>query len=87
MLAFRSARSATLAVPAPVANVGSETLARVTPEAATRATPAIGASPVAFQTSNKVGLARLNELTELYKADKITPYEYHHERAKIVASL
>ena len=54
---------------------------------APRATAAIGASPVAFQTSNKVGLARLNELTELYKADKITPYEYHHERAKIVASL
>ena len=54
---------------------------------APRATAAIGATPVAFQTSNKVGLARLNELTELYKADKITPYEYHHERAKIVASL
>ena len=53
----------------------------------TRATPAIGASPVTFQTSNKTGLARLNELTELYKADKITPSEYHHERAKIVATL
>ena len=53
----------------------------------TRGTPAIGASPVTFQTSNKTGLARLNELTELYKADKITPSEYHHERAKIVASL
>jgi hypothetical protein len=54
---------------------------------AQRATPAVGASPVAFQSSNKVGLARLNELTELYKADRITPAEYHHERAKIVASL
>src|SRR5207302_2539668 len=53
----------------------------------TRGTPAIGASPVTFQTSNKTGLARLNELTELYKADKITPSEYHHERAKIVATL
>ncbi|HXT39548.1 MAG TPA: hypothetical protein VN887_05950 [Candidatus Angelobacter sp.] len=54
---------------------------------AARATPAVGASPVMFQSSNKVGLARLNELTELYKADRITPAEYHHERAKIVASL
>jgi len=52
-----------------------------------RATPAIGASPVTLQSSNKVGLARLNELTDLYKADKITPHEYHHERAKIVATL
>ena len=53
----------------------------------TRGTPAIGASPVTFQTSNKTGLARLNELTDLYKVDKITPSEYHHERAKIVATL
>ena len=53
----------------------------------TRGTPAIGASPVTFQTSNKTGLARLNELTDLYKADKITPSEYHHERAKIVTTL
>jgi len=53
----------------------------------TRGTPAIGASPVTFQTSNKTGLARLTELTELYKADKITPSEYHHERAKIVTTL
>jgi len=51
------------------------------------AEPAIGASPVTIQSSNKVGLARLNELTDLYKADKITPHEYHHERAKIVATL
>ena len=39
MLAFRSARSATQAAPAPVANAGSETLVRATPEVATRATP------------------------------------------------
>jgi hypothetical protein len=44
-------------------------------------------SPVPFYTSNKAGMARLQELTDLYKADRITPYEYHHERAKIVASL
>jgi hypothetical protein len=44
-------------------------------------------APVPFQTSNKVGLARLQELTELYRADRISPYDYHHERAKIVASL
>ena len=40
MLAFRRARSATPAVPAPVADVGSETLVRATPEVAMRATPA-----------------------------------------------
>jgi hypothetical protein len=28
---------------------------------------------------------RLNELLERYKADKITPSEYHQERAKILA--
>ena len=55
--------------------------------AASRAAPAVGSSPVTIQTSNKVGLARLNELTELYKADRITPSEYHRERAKIVPSL
>ena len=44
-------------------------------------------STVPFYTSNKAGMARLQELTDLYKADRITPYEYHHERAKIVASL
>jgi hypothetical protein len=59
-----------------------------TPATHTAATAtAAGASPVTYQTSNKTGLARLNELTELYKADKVTPYEYHHERAKIVATL
>jgi len=45
------------------------------------------AALLTFQTSNKIGLARLNELTEMYKADRITPHEYHHERAKIVATL
>ena len=44
-------------------------------------------SPVPFYTSNKEGMARLQELTDLYKADRITPHQYHHERAKIVASL
>ncbi|HEY9175205.1 MAG TPA: hypothetical protein VI136_23205, partial [Verrucomicrobiae bacterium] len=29
--------------------------------------------------------ARLAELLQLYKADKITPREYHIERAKIIA--
>lgn len=44
-------------------------------------------SPLPAFSSNKEGMARLQELTDLYKADKVTPYEYHHERAKIVASL
>ncbi|HZV33804.1 MAG TPA: hypothetical protein VFB72_04440, partial [Verrucomicrobiae bacterium] len=28
---------------------------------------------------------QLNQLLQLYKADKISPYEYHQERAKILA--
>jgi hypothetical protein len=44
-------------------------------------------SPLPAFSSNKEGMARLQELTDQYKADKVTPYEYHHERAKIVASL
>jgi uncharacterized protein YnzC (UPF0291/DUF896 family) len=28
---------------------------------------------------------RLNALTEQYKADKLTPQEYHEQRAKILA--
>ena len=44
-------------------------------------------APLPAFSSNKEGMARLQELTDLYKADRVTPYEYHHERAKIVASL
>jgi hypothetical protein len=46
-----------------------------------------GLGPLPVPSSNKVGLERLAELTELYKADRISPYDYHHERAKIVATL
>ncbi len=67
-----AAQAAAMASAAPAGQVGAS--ANVT-------------SPVPFYTSNKAGMARLQELTDLYKADRITPYEYHHERAKIVASL
>src|SRR5438034_4102587 len=67
-----AAQAAAMASAAPAGHVGAS--ANVT-------------SPVPFYTSNKAGMARLQELTDLYKADRITPYEYHHERAKIVASL
>ena len=58
-----------------------------TPASVQRNMSGPSAALLTFQTSNKVGLARLDELTEMYKADKITPHEYHHERAKIVATL
>jgi hypothetical protein len=32
-------------------------------------------------------VARLNELNDLYRANLITPEEYHAERAKVVKSL
>jgi len=59
---------------------------------ATAAAPTLSAQPAALTplplpSSNKVGLERLAELTQLYKADRISPYDYHHERAKIVATL
>ena len=87
--------AAAAATPALAATAPAARAAASSPSAApvagtavrTVAAPANVTTPVSFYTSNKVGLARLNELTELYKADRITPYDYHHERAKIVASL
>lgn len=35
----------------------------------------------------KTGWDRLNELTELYRGNQITPKEYHVERAKLIESL
>jgi hypothetical protein len=43
--------------------------------------------PVVFTSTNKAGLEKLRQLTALYKMDKITPAEYHRERAKIVPTL
>jgi hypothetical protein len=45
------------------------------------------AEPVPLPSSDKAGLERLAELTALYKADRITPEQYHLERAKIVSTL
>ena len=72
--AAQAAAAPAMASSAPATQLGTTPSANVT-------------SPVPFYTSNKAGMARLQELTDLYKADRITPYEYHHERAKIVASL
>jgi hypothetical protein len=72
--AAQAAAAPAMASAAPVGQVGASPSANVT-------------SPVPFFSSNKVGMARLQELTDLYKADRITPHEYHHERAKIVATL
>ena len=79
-----TAPSARVAASSPIA---APTAAPAATVARAAAAPAIVTAPVPFYTSNKMGLARLNELTELYKADRVTPYDYHHERAKIVASL
>jgi hypothetical protein len=49
---------------------------------AVQATPA--PAPSSTPASTKTGLERLEELTQLYRANKITPQEYHTERAKIV---
>jgi hypothetical protein len=95
ILRLKIAESKGIITPAEAASAASApALASVTPPAqagtpapAGTAAAAAGSSPIPVYTSNKVGLARLQELTELYKADRITPYEYHHERAKIVATL
>lgn len=44
-------------------------------------------APPSLPDSNKEGFERLTELTDLYKANRITPAQYHQERAKIVATL
>ena len=38
-------------------------------------------------SSNKQGRERLAELDALYKSDRITPAQYHQERAKIIPTL
>jgi hypothetical protein len=53
-----------------------------TPGAQPTAVPP-GAITVADGSSTK--WQRLAELTELYMADKVTPREYHEQRAKIIA--
>ena len=37
--------------------------------------------------TSKTGWDRLSELTDLYRANQITPQEYHVERAKLIESL
>jgi len=37
--------------------------------------------------STKTGMERLEELTQLYRQNQMTPEEYHRERAKIVSTL
>jgi hypothetical protein len=79
ILRLKIAESKGIITPAEAAQAAAApTMASASPNAS---------STVPFYTSNKAGMARLQELTDLYKADRITPYEYHHERAKIVASL
>jgi hypothetical protein len=45
------------------------------------------AEPVPPPSSDKAGLERLAELTAQYKADRMTPEQYHQERAKIISTL
>jgi len=89
ILRLKIAESKGIITPAEAAQaVAAPTVASAAPAAQVGASPSANVpSPVPFYTSNKEGMARLQELTDLYKADRITPYEYHHERAKVVASL
>ena len=63
----------------------AESKGLITPEEAAQAAAAASAAPIF--TSNKVGMERLLELTDAYKDDRITPAQYHQERAKIVSSF
>ncbi len=49
-------------------------------EPASPATPPVAAAP----TTTRTLPTKLTELTELYRENKITPREYHQERAKLV---
>ena len=46
------------------------------------AMPVVAKIPAPFAQSK---MERLNDLTARYLADKITPHDYHTERAKIIA--
>jgi hypothetical protein len=48
-------------------------------------TDTINTPTVAIPTGPKSKQQRLNELLEQYRADKLTPAQYHAERAKILA--
>jgi len=85
LLRLKIAESKGIITPAEAAQVAAAPA--TTSAAPTAAASANVAAPVPVFSSNKAGMARLQELTDLYKADRVTPYEYHHERAKIVASL
>jgi hypothetical protein len=49
----------------------------------TAAVMPVSAAPTVTAGASKE--QRLNELLQLYKADRITPYEYHTQRAKIIS--
>ena len=49
--------------------------------------PAPAPAPVATEPAAKTARERLAELTELYKANKISPGEYHKARAQLVSQL
>jgi hypothetical protein len=70
-----AAPAATAEVPAKPVEVKAVTS---TPAPAPEASPAPSASAISKEQ-------RLADLLEQYKADKITPYQYHTERAKILA--
>ncbi len=57
-------------------------VAKVTPA---QPTPMPAPAPAVMAPAPASKEQRLNDLLQLYKADKITPYEYHQERAKILA--
>jgi len=63
----------------------------IPPGAAAQVSPApranAPAGTIPLPSSNKEGLERLAELNDLYKSDRITPAQYHQERAKIVSTL
>ena len=59
-----------------------EAKARITRRPATTEFPALPAPASSLSGSKE---SRLSELLQKYKADQITPEEYHRERAKILA--
>ena len=76
-----AAKKQAMATPVPAVAVTSTPAAMATPAAP--ATPAEPAAPTTLAPGSKE--ARLAELLQLYKADRITPTEYHEQRAKIIA--
>jgi hypothetical protein len=86
MFEITGVRPGTVAPPNAVKAPAVVTQPQTTPRATTATTPATTPAPVPVVSAAAVTRAqKLSALLEAYKADRISPIEYHTQRAKILA--